>query len=297
MQFESLINNQTFSLKSIHDKEGVGSFLKRYPIYKSKGSLECLEEILIQFSNLPYENLSKIIKHHRESDDLKKIRLPVELMEDHLAYHFGGTCFSLTFLLQNILTYHDFRCYPVMADMRWGENVHCVLIVVINNLKYLVDPGYLLTTPMIIQPRRSVIHYSEVSGVELKFIESEERYHLSTFNHHEKKWRYRFLDRSVSENDFLKFWFSSFHWNSMHGLCLTKIEKDRMIYIHKTFMRETTFSDKKNFNIKKTYHNTIQKIFSIDPPIIEEALASLEANMRRERELGLWVPKKADNHD
>lgn len=216
----------------------------------------------------------------------------MELMEDHIRNHFGGTCFSLTFFLQTILTLKGFQCYPVMAYMRWGKNVHCALIVILNGQKFLVDPGYLLTRPMKIQSRSSILYHHKASGVELDFDFSKETYHVFTFSQTEKKWRYRFRDQPVSAQDFLRFWLSSFHWNSMHGLCLTKIEKDRMIYIHKTFMRETTFQGKRNFNIKKTVHETIEKIFHIDSVVVEEALSALEANMVRERELGLWVPKE-----
>ena len=63
-----------------------------------------------------------------------------------------------------------------------------------------------------------------------------------------------------------------------------------MIYIHKTFMRETTFEGKRNFNLKKNYHTSIHRIFGIDPLFVEEALAAVKSNMTRERELGLWIP-------
>jgi len=90
----------------------------------------------------------------------------------------------------------------------------------------------------------------------------------------------------------LSHWLSSFAWNSMHGLCLTKVEKGRMVYVHKTFMRETCFDEKKNYNIKKDYHVTIHRVFGIEPKLVEQALAAVEENMKREQELGLWVPKK-----
>jgi hypothetical protein len=95
----------------------------------------------------------------------------------------------------------------------------------------------------------------------------------------------------VSADTFLDHWLSSFHWNSMHGLCLTKLEKDRMVYIHKTFMRETTFERKVNTNIKNRVHESIHGIFGIDPDLVEQALEALKINMEREREMGLWVPK------
>ena len=130
------------------------------------------------------------------------------------------------------------------------------------------------------------------SGVDLDFQKESETYELYTFNQTERKWRYRFQDQPVSDEDFLKHWLKSFAWNSMHGLCLTKVEKDRMIYIHKTFMRETAFEEKKNMNIKNNYHATISQIFGIDSQLVEEALSAIKYNMEREREMGIWIPKK-----
>jgi hypothetical protein len=78
----------------------------------------------------------------------------------------------------------------------------------------------------------------------------------------------------------------------MHGLCLTRAERGKLIYIHKHFMRESTYDGKKNFNIKKDYHESIRRAFGIESALVEQALSALEFNMARERELGLWRPKE-----
>ena len=272
--------------------ETVGRFRAFFSVSSKGPDGAFLEEILTYFSGFPYENLSKIIKYREHFEGTEKIRLPGEVMEDHAAHRLGGTCFSLTYFLQTILEHHGFRCYPVMADMRWGKNVHCALVVRMDSAKLLVDPGYLLSRPMVIDKDRPRMYRTAFSGVELVFRPESEEVDLYTFDPNQKKWRYRFRDRPVEPETFLDHWLSSFAWNSMHGLCLTKVEKDRMIYIHKTFMRETGFHHKKNVTIKKDYHGTIHRVFGIDPQLVEQALAAVEANMERERALGLWVPKK-----
>ena len=65
-----------------------------------------------------------------------------------------------------------------------------------------------------------------------------------------------------------------------------------MVYVHKTFMRETSFDKKTNYNIKKDDHHRIHEVFGITPERVEEALAALESNLQRERESGIWIPKK-----
>jgi arylamine N-acetyltransferase len=254
--------------------------------------MDLLIEILSHFSHLPYENISKIIKYRNHFDETTKIRLPYEVMDNHAEHHLGGTCFSLTFLLQMILTHFGYASYPVSADMRWGKHVHCALLVTINRIKYLVDPGYLLNQPMEINKDHNRLYKTPFSGVELNFRKESETYELYTFDRKQRKWRYRFQDRPVSNEDFLKIWLDSFAWNSMHGLCLTKVQKDRMVYIHKTFMRETDFESKRNVNIKNNYHETIFQIFGIGQSLVEQALAAIEFNMTREIEMGIWTPKK-----
>ncbi|MFH1943176.1 MAG: arylamine N-acetyltransferase [bacterium] len=275
--------------------EAVLAFKEFFLLSDRPTGLDLLKSILVSFSEFPYENISKIIKYRRHFGEAERIRLPWEVMEGHAEHRLGGTCFSLTYFLQTILSREGFSCYPVMADMRWGENVHCALVVTVDSLKYLVDPGYLLSEPMALDSQKPRMYTASFSGVELVFDAERGKYDLYTFDGMQKKWRYRFWDRPVSAEEFYGHWLSSFGWNSMHGLCLTKVEKGGMVYVHKHFMRETSMGVKRNFNIKKDYHETIRAVFGIDPQLVEKALAALEVNMAREREMGLWVPKSQKN--
>ena len=284
---------QTIHLDPLKQTDSVEEFCDYFHLSSKKAELDYLQEILQNFAKIPYENISKIIKLNQNwQSDLSKIRLPEVVIEGHISSKLGGTCFSLTFFLQSILTQNGFNCYPVMADMNAGKNTHCCLIVVLDSVKYLIDPGYLLTQPMEINPQKPKLFRNEFSGVELRYDHSSAKYNLFTFNKNENKWRYRFRDRVVPSEKFLQHWLASFGWNSMHGICLTKVMKDGMIYIHKNFMRQTTFSDKRNFNIKRNYHAAIHENFGIDKQIIEQAQAALQGNLERKKELGFWVPKK-----
>ncbi len=257
-------------LDPINHRDAALAFDTHFSIDESKPSLQQLETIISSFANIPYENISKVIRYREHFEDDNRIRLPSEVVDTHIRHRLGGTCFSLTFLLQSILTRHHFLCYPVMADMRWGRNVHCAMIVQLNSKQYLVDPGYLLTRPMEIDDNHPRMYRTSYSGVELVFNPKEGTFELSTFDETGTKWRYRFKNQPVPSSVFMKHWLSSFSWNSMHGLCLTRVEKERLVYIHKTFYRETTFSGKRNMNIKNRVHQTVENVF----------------------ELGLWVPKE-----
>jgi arylamine N-acetyltransferase len=246
--------------------------------------MELLRKILAGFSNLPYENLSKIIKFWRyRENEAQRLRLPEEVLEDHLRFHLGGTCFSLTFFLQTLLVNHRFACYPIMGDMRAGRNVHCALVVFLDQVKYLVDPGYLLRQPMALDPSKSRLYHTEFTGVELRFDPQNEAYDVFTFNRQEIKWRYRFVDRPTPSEEFLQHWQASFYRNSIHGICLTRATEQELIYIHKDFMRISSLEGKRNVSIKRNYHGTIQQLFGIAPEYVEQALAALRENMARER--------------
>lgn len=262
-----------------------------FKLQRKRPDLSFLQEILLHFANLPYENLSKIIKLNKAWDYENKIRLPEEVIEDHISHKLGGTCFSLTFFLQSILNFSGLVCYPVMADMRAGKNIHCCLIVVLNSVKYLVDPGYLLKKPMEINPEKLQLVRNEFADVELKFDQKNQSYNLFTLNKNEVKWRYRFQDRPVPPDEFLDHWLASFRLNSMHRIYLTRIMGNGLFYVQDNFMRKTTFECKQNFNIKHNFHSAIYDIFGIDKELTEQARSTLKMNLEKERALGLWVPK------
>ena len=144
---------------------------------------------------------------------------------------------------------------------------------------------------MAIDPENPRLFRTKFSGVELRYDPETRYYNLFTFDEKEVKWRYRFQDRPAPSEEFLKHWEASFWQPTLHGILLTKVKKEGLIYVHKTFMRETTFQGKRNVNIKKNYHAAIRDIFGIDSQLIEQAHSALKENLDRERALGLFTPE------
>jgi arylamine N-acetyltransferase len=114
-----------------HDiARAVALFEERYGATPRHADLVVLTELLARFAHLPYENLSKILAWaNGAAAPTEARRGPRRVMEDHLALGTGGTCFSLTDLLRCLAGASGFRCYPVMAHMRHGANIHCALRV------------------------------------------------------------------------------------------------------------------------------------------------------------------------
>jgi arylamine N-acetyltransferase len=268
-------------LNPYRQKEAVALFYETAGFRAEKPDFEFLCRILSVFSRIPYENLSKIIKYRHFFEDVQRIRLPLEVMDSYRRKRLGGTCFSLTFLLQSILCVTGFECYPVMADMHRGRNVHCALVVLLNGSHFLVDPGYLLNEPMLLQRGKGHVFRTLFTGLEVSFDNEHEVYRVSTFNKREKQWRYSFSDLPVGPDTFLSHWLGSFQWNSMNGLCLNRVDRERMVYIHNHYMRQTSFEYKESMNIQSRYHAVVESVFGIEKSVLEEALAALEANRKR----------------
>ena len=121
-----------FLMPEQHD-DSVNYFQEFFQLKLEKPDLPTLQKILEKFATIPYENISKIIKLSQAWENEQKIRLPEEVIDDHANFHLGGTCFSLTFFLETILLHQGFQCYPVMADMKAGRNIHCAIIVLYDN--------------------------------------------------------------------------------------------------------------------------------------------------------------------
>ena len=270
-------------------------FLEYYNLCPKKPEQTFLEEILEKYANLPYENISKIIHLSENFTSENRIRLPDRVIDDHERFKLGGTCFSLTFYLQSILLSLGFNCYPVMADMRNQPNVHCALIVRLGQKKFLVDPGYLLTQPMEMNKDNPKLYRTEHTGVELRFNKQDERFFLYTFDREQVKWRYQFFDRPTSPNEFLKHWQDSFYKGTMHGIVLTKIQKDGMIYMHNDYLKITSIEGQQKQRVKSNYLTVVQQSFGFDPELVEHAQEAMVSNMALERELGIFKNKKGDD--
>ncbi|MFA6743141.1 MAG: arylamine N-acetyltransferase [Candidatus Neomarinimicrobiota bacterium] len=264
--------------------DGVEYFCKLFQIDNSEHSIAHVSKILRSFSLLPYENLSKILNLNRKWDD-SPFRWPHDIICDYDKFRLGGTCFSLTFFLKTILDYFGYQTIILMADMKSGRNTHCTLQLDFNNREYLLDPGYLLHYPL---PLGEPL----ISGnVQLDYDPFTERYTLFTFENGKQKWRYSFLKKATSIEDFQRYWQDSFHWMTMHGICLSKRDKERFIYLHNHYLKLESSDERFKGNVKTEVAELAQRWFDISPEIVRRAEKALRENLYHDRELGYKVPK------
>src|SRR5579871_1983834 len=113
-----------------------------------------LRKVATAFAELPYENLTKIIKEAATGRPEAARRGPGEVIGDHIALGTGGTCFSLTATLLHLIRELGWEAQPLLADRPYGPDTHCALAVWIDQQPHLIDPGFLLTEPVPLESTR-----------------------------------------------------------------------------------------------------------------------------------------------
>jgi arylamine N-acetyltransferase len=278
-----------------HHAYAVRRFLEHFNIQSAPPDGELLTRVLRSFAEIPYENISKIVKLNRYFLTPERLRLPEEVMEDFRCFHLGGTCFSLSFFLHAVLQHLGYINHIVMADMSHRPNVHCALIAVLHKQLVLIDPGYLLNQPMPIHPDHPRIYRAPHRGVELKFNTDTGRYELFTFDRQMIKFRYAFFAQPTPLPEFLQHWLNSFYQGTMHGICLTQMREDHMIYLHNDFLQVTGVDGSNKKHIKADYEQVVSDLFGMPPEWIEKAQEALTANKELERKHGFFIDKRRES--
>ncbi len=237
-------------------------------------STDFLRGLAREFSKLPYENLSKIVKVARVGSPHEALRLPHEVLSEHFEYGFGGTCFSLTFLLERILRACGFKCYKVMADMRSGKNVHCLVIVEERDARFMIDPGYAIYE-LIELPRFGSTMVSCPHAIVEVISRGEEIYDVWTIDPSGRKWRYRFRDVPTSDRQFEGYWIASFSKPTLNNVCLTKLTPQGHIYIRKDFFKFTSLHSLTKKRLRDGLEEVISSEFGIDSRWVDLALGIL----------------------
>jgi len=261
-------------------------FEERYGVLHPGSDLSRLTELLRSFSLLPYENLSKILAWSG-GQQRDALRLPLRVMEDHLRFGTGGTCFSLTELLRHLVCAAGFSCHPVMAHMRHGPDIHCALRVDAGGEAWLVDPGYLVKQPLCLsaspvdlrgaQPGQPLVVRAGTLGPIPEGVPRGD-FDLFTLEPEGPRWRYRFSDRAPTHEEFLGHWQRSFHQPAMRSLLVThRSEEGRLLYLHNHKLRAIDPEHKTTRNVRADLERSVHDLFGIDPEITRRALSLLRA--------------------
>jgi len=189
-----------------------------------------------------------------------------------------------------------------MADMRSGQNVHCLVVVREGGAKYIVDPGYALYEVMALpgcgaaSDRAASESAASDRARERVFcphalveIEAGEdgRYSLWTEDASGRKWRYRFTDRPAADAEFERHWLESFDKPTLRNICLTRMTSRGHIYLRKDFFKFTSPGAVEKRRVKACRERLVEEEFGIKAEWVEAAQRVLDrSRSQKESSLG-----------
>jgi arylamine N-acetyltransferase len=259
------------------DRRLLASFLEHFGLGSDIEPRRLLREVAAAFANLPYENLTKIIKGHETSSVREAKRLPDEVLADHRALGTGGTCFSLTATFLYLLRSLGWRAEPLLADRRYGENTHCALVVWIEGQPHLVDPGYLIVDPIPLDSGGETRLTTAFNELILSPQARGDKLDLSTVSQGRQTYRLTFKASPVDESEFLRAWDASFDWDMMRYPVLTRVCGHRQLYL-----QGSRFQTRSREVVQRREIPTDELVgriaaeFGIDPQVAARALAALK---------------------
>jgi len=217
---------------SIADQAVMARFLDHFRIDRLQPRRALIGSVIHAFAGIPYENLTKIIKHDILVTPSSAMRYPDELLADFFAWGTGGTCFSLTAALVAVLDAMGIEAYPVLADRHYGPDTHCgVMIPCENNEMLLLDPGYLVFEP-IPAPRETPVYIEAgFNRIELRPLAGGARVELWTIVKTNRTLRLTFKMEPVSDEAFGRAWQQSFAFEMMRYPVLTRVKGGSHIYL------------------------------------------------------------------
>lgn len=252
-------------------------FLRHFNIPLQINSLDVLLRSARAFADLPYENLSKVLKIRLEQTPRKARRGPEEVIQDYVRYGTGGTCFSLTAAFLHLVRALGWQAEPVLADRHYGVNTHCALLIWIEGKPHLLDPGFLLFDPVEITGKTEKSIRTGFNELQLIPRDGEDaKVDLYTVYQGSRKHRLTFKTSPVDNAEFLKVWDDSFSWDMMNYPLLTKTDQDKQIYLQGNYLQTRGAMGIERQEIPaENLARIIEQQFGIHPEVTQKALREL----------------------
>lgn len=229
--------------------------------------------VCVAFSQMPYENLTKIVKRDAVIGPSSAKRLPDEVLSDHLLYGTGGTCFSLTAALVAVLSHNGIEAWPLLADRRYGPDTHCGALVMIGGRPHLVDPGYLIHRPVPLPQGVPVTADNRFNTVELVPQDGGWKVELYTKSGNDRKYRLTYTMTPVDGAAFGAAWERSFAWEMMTYPVLTRVTAAAHLYLQGDELRVREGEKTTRYRLDgETRGRFIAERLGMAPALIEQAL-------------------------
>lgn len=258
------------------DCQVLQKFLDHFGLRDDANPRVLLREVATAFAQLPYENLSKIVRLAERENIMQSLRDPAEVVGDHVTLGTGGTCFSLTATLLHLLRALGWRAEPILADRRYGANTHCALVVWIDDHPHLLDPGYLIVDPIPLETTREQRIITSFNELTLTPQPGGDKIDLITHSQGQSTYRLTFKSQPVDAGEFLHVWKESFDWDMMHYPVLTRVNGDQQLYLQGNRFQVRDHQSVQRCELPPDeLVRRITQTFGIDPAIAARALSLL----------------------
>jgi len=252
------------------------AFAAAYGLPLDADPLELLSQLARAFAQVPYENLTKILRNHEAGSAAEARRSPAEVVGDHLELGTGGTCFSLTSTFLHLVRALGWQAEPILVDRRYGADTHSALLVWINGQPHILDPGYLIVRPLPIPRGGELIIPTEFNQLVLTPRDGGRKVDLHTLHQKQKTYRLTFKTDPADPGTFLRAWDTSFGVDMMTYPVLTRVRPGEQIYLQSNRLQIRSMQDVQKEELDPAALVTrIAQEFGIDASIVQRALAVL----------------------
>ena len=194
------------------------------------------------------------------------------MLEDHLRLGTGGTCFSLTALFLHIVRALGFSAEPVLADRPYGPDTHSALLVALDGRPHLVDPGYLVFTPVPV-PAQGETRIATPFNDMVLTPSPRGTLDLATCQSQVRKHRMTFKLPGADPAEFLRAWHASFSWDMMRYPLLTRVTGGVQRYLQKhRFQVRRREGAAHRALAPEDLAATIAREFAVAPAVVARAL-------------------------
>ena len=253
-------------------------FLDHFRIPSAIEPRQLLGAVATAYARLPYENITKIIKRAEVGSHEKARRYPEEVIRNHIDWGSGGTCFSLTAALLELVRSLGWRAEYILADRRYGPDTHCALLIWIDDTPHLLDPGFLIVDPVPLNSRGAHVVETGCNRLVLSPDTGKDRIELSTLRKGTETYRLTYKTAPVDPGEFYKAWDASFDWEMMRYPLLTRAEASRQIYMRGSMLQisDAESVDRREISGEELIAG-ISAAFQMDPALVARAVSILNS--------------------
>lgn len=250
-------------------------FLGRFGVAPSGDPRVLLSRVASAFSAIPYENLTKILKKEAQGSALRALRSPREVLEDHLATGAGGTCFSLTAALIEVLRGLGFEAGPILADRTYGADTHSAVVVALDGRLQLLDPGFLVVDPTPLEGGE--VHVATPYNQQIFRPRQGGRVELLTREGEKVTPRLTFKLDARDPAAFQRAWEASFSWEMMTYPLLSRRAGDTHVYLQGTRLQVRTAQGVERVHVPPgELPGRIESLFGVKAGVAARALEVLQ---------------------